>query len=108
MAEEDSIMLAVQNRHVASSTIYKKYDTEAQDLRASFDLVIKHIEYIINLVGVDYVGIGSDFDGIELPPQQLDDVTTYPLITKALLEKGIVKRTSTNIRWKLIACFECQ
>jgi membrane dipeptidase len=82
--------------------------TEAQDLRASFDLVIKHIEYIINLVGVDYVGIGSDFDGIELPPQQLDDVTTYPLITKALLEKGIVKRTSTNIRWKLIACFECQ
>jgi microsomal dipeptidase-like Zn-dependent dipeptidase len=63
---------------------------------ASFDLVIKHIEYIINLVGVDYVGIGSDFDGIELPPQQLDDVTTYPLITKALLEKGIVKRTSTK------------
>jgi hypothetical protein len=32
----------------------QKYDTEAQDLRL-FDLVIKHIEYIINLVGVDYV-----------------------------------------------------
>jgi membrane dipeptidase len=97
MAEEDSIMLAVQNRHVASSTIYKKYDTEAQDLRASFDLVIKHIEYIINLVGVDYVGIGSDFDGIELPPQQLDDVTTYPLITKALLEKGYSEKDINKI-----------
>jgi microsomal dipeptidase-like Zn-dependent dipeptidase len=46
---------------------FTKIHTEAQDLRASFDLVIKHIEYIINLVGVDYVGIGSDFDGIELP-----------------------------------------
>jgi membrane dipeptidase len=41
------------------------------------------------------VGIGSDFDGIVVPPQQLDDVTTYPLITKALLEKGYSKK---NIR----------
>jgi membrane dipeptidase len=40
-------------------------------------------------------GIGSDFDGIELPPQQLDDVTTYPL-TKSTARKGIVKRTSTK------------
>lgn len=39
------------------------------------------------LVGVDYVGIGSDFDGIVLPPKQMDDVTNYPLITKALVEK---------------------
>jgi membrane dipeptidase len=90
-------MLTVENRHVASSTIFKKYVTEAQDLRASFDLVIKHIEYIINLVGVDYVGIGSDFDGIELPPQQLDDVTTYPLITKALLEKGYSEKDINKI-----------
>jgi membrane dipeptidase len=96
-AEEDSIMLTVENRHVASSTIFKKYVTEAQDLRASFDLVIKHIEYIINLVGIDYVGIGSDFDGIELPPQQLDDVTTYPLITKALLEKGYSEKHINKI-----------
>jgi len=47
-----------------------------------------HIEYIIKLVGVDYVGLGSDFDGIHLTPQELDDVTTYPLITKNLVEKG--------------------
>lgn len=97
MAEEDSIMQVVQNRHVASSTIFKKYNTEAQDLRASFDLVIKHIEYIINLVGVDYVGIGSDFDGIESPPRQLDDVTTYPLITKALVEKGYSEKDINKI-----------
>lgn len=35
-----------------------------------------------------HVGIGSDFDGIILTPKQLDDVTDYPLITKALVEKG--------------------
>jgi microsomal dipeptidase-like Zn-dependent dipeptidase len=45
----------------------KKYIQRHRTFEPSFDLVIKHIEYIINLVGVDYVGIGSDFDGIELP-----------------------------------------
>ena len=49
--------------------------------------MIDHIDYIVKLVGVDYVGLGSDFDGINLTPLQLNDVTTYPLITKALVEK---------------------
>lgn len=38
-------------------------------------------------MGMDYVGLGSDFDGIQSPPLQLDDVATYPLITKALADK---------------------
>ncbi|MHB1105907.1 MAG: membrane dipeptidase, partial [Lutibacter sp.] len=52
---------------------------------------------IIKLVGADYVGIGSDFDGIQSPPQELDDVTNYPLITKALVEKGYSKKDITKI-----------
>ena len=51
-------------------------------------MLIDHIDYIVKLVGVDYVGLGSDFDGINVTPQQLDDVTSYPLVTKALVEKG--------------------
>lgn len=54
----------------------------------SIDKVIEHIDYIKNLVGVDYVGIGSDFDGGITPPNELYDASTYPLITKKLLEKG--------------------
>jgi membrane dipeptidase len=38
-------------------------------------MLIQHLEYIVNLVGVDYVGLGSDFDGINITPKQLDDVT---------------------------------
>ena len=48
-------------------------------------------------MGIDYVGIGSDFDGIYLTPQQLDDVTTYPIITKALVEKGYAKKDIIKI-----------
>jgi membrane dipeptidase len=37
---------------------------------------------------VDHVGIGSDFDGIECAPEGLDDVSKFPNLTRALLEKG--------------------
>jgi len=55
---------------------------------APFDQVLKHIEYLVSKVGIDHVAIGSDFDGIESPPQGLEDVSKYPLLTKALLERG--------------------
>lgn len=54
----------------------------------SIDKVIEHIDYIKNLAGIDYVGLGSDFDGGITPPNELYDASTYPLITKKLLEKG--------------------
>ncbi|QCX38310.1 membrane dipeptidase [Aureibaculum algae] len=86
--EIDSLKQLGINPYVAEESMYSKYHLETEELKAPFHLVIDHIEYIIKLVGVDYVGIGSDFDGIVLPPKQLDDVTTYPLITKALIERG--------------------
>lgn len=96
-AEYDSLQIAVKSENIAEEMIHAKYKQEAQELRAPFSLLIEHIEYVIKLVGVDYVGIGSDFDGIVVTPQLLDDVTTYPLITKALLEKGYSKTDITKI-----------
>ena len=71
-------------------------------MRPPLSKLIDHIDYIVKLVGVDYVGLGSDFDGINLTPLQLDDVTTYPIITKALIEKGyseenIIKVLGSNL-----------
>ena len=60
-------------------------------------MLIDHIDYIVKLVGADYVGLGSDFDGINLTPQELDDVTTYPLITKSLVERGYSRKDITKI-----------
>ena len=37
---------------------------------------------------MDHVGIGSDYDGVPALPQQLEDVSTYPVITQALLDRG--------------------
>jgi membrane dipeptidase len=50
--------------------------------------VIAHIDHIVNLVGIDYVAIGSDFDGIEVTPMGLEDTSKFPDLTLALLQHG--------------------
>ncbi len=56
--------------------------------RGSVHTVVDHIEHIINVAGIDHVGLGSDFDGIPSVPTQLDDVSYYPYITQELLNRG--------------------
>jgi membrane dipeptidase len=53
--------------------------------------VVDHIEHIIQVAGIDHVGLGSDFDGIPHVPQQLEDVSKYPVITQVLLDRGYTK-----------------
>lgn len=86
--EVDSLKNAGSVNYEIQEFISKKYPEEAEQLRPPLSMLIDHIDYIVKLIGVDHVGLGSDFDGIESAPQQLNDVTTYPLITKALLERG--------------------
>jgi len=95
--EVDLLTKSGKNEHEIDAELFSKYKTESDALRAPFALLMQHIEYIIQLVGVDYVGLGSDFDGIESPPKELDDVTTYPLITKALVEKGYSEKDIDKI-----------
>lgn len=54
----------------------------------SIDKVIEHIEHIIEVGGIDCVGIGSDYDGMGPAPKGLEDVSKLPNLTKRLLERG--------------------
>ncbi|KAL6849761.1 hypothetical protein ACO1O0_009306 [Amphichorda felina] len=56
---------------------------------ATLDRVVEHIMHIGDLIGYDYVGIGTDFDGIEDTPKGLADVAGYPDIVAELLRRGI-------------------
>ncbi len=56
--------------------------------RATLADVVAHIDHVVKIAGVDHVGIGSDFDGISCAPEGLDDVSKFPNLTRALLEKG--------------------
>ena len=95
--ESDSLIKSGLDEWYMLDYLYKKYEKEVQLMRPPLSMLIDHIDYIVQLVGVDYVGLGSDFDGINLTPQQLDDVTTYPVITKALIEKGYSEKNINKI-----------
>ncbi|MEP6749263.1 MAG: dipeptidase [Bacteroidota bacterium] len=96
-AENDSLLKSGMGDFYAMDYLYQRYADETNSIRPPLSLLIDHIDYIVKLVGADYVGLGSDFDGINITPQQLDDVTSYPLITKALVEKGYTKTDITKI-----------
>jgi membrane dipeptidase len=50
--------------------------------------VVAHIDHVVKIAGIDAAGIGSDFDGVFCTPTGLEDVSKFPNLTRALLEKG--------------------
>ncbi len=54
----------------------------------SITRLVDHIDYVVKLVGIDHVGIGSDFDGIQATPSDLASVADLPNLTAELLRRG--------------------
>lgn len=69
---------------------WNKAITEAtKDLpRVGLERVLDHIEYVVDLAGIDSVGLGSDFDGVPSLPFGLEDCSKIPSITFGLLRRG--------------------
>ncbi|MFY9530265.1 MAG: dipeptidase [Candidatus Acidiferrales bacterium] len=55
--------------------------------RVSWEKIVEHIDHAVKLVGTDHVGLGSDFDGANMP-YGMEDCSQLPKITGALLKKG--------------------
>ncbi len=91
-AERDSLLKLNPEPYYMEVYLFEKYPDEVKALRPPLSAVIDHLDYIVKMIGVDHVGLGSDFDGVNSLPQQLDDVTTYPLITKELVKRGYSKK----------------
>jgi membrane dipeptidase len=95
--EVDSMIAKGGQPDYAQIMMMEKYKDEVESFRPPLSLLIDHLDYIVKLVGVDYVGLGSDFDGIEAGPKELNGVQDFPLITKALLERGYSKKDIRKI-----------
>ena len=59
--------------------------------------MLDHIDHIAKVAGVEYVGIGSDFDGVSVLPTQLEDVSCYPYITQGLFDRGYTEEQIRGI-----------
>lgn len=88
----------------------KEYRAKTPFEFATLEDVLDHIDHVVKLVGVKYVGIGSDYDGVgDSLPEGLKDVSTYPNLIKGLIKRGyseddIAKILSGNLIrvWKQV------
>jgi len=82
-----------QTKYKGNYLGYRKWRTEfyqqnTEDYRPTVSIIVDHMDYIIDLIGDDYVGIGSDFDGISITPKGIEDVSKMPNITQEMVKRG--------------------
>jgi membrane dipeptidase len=95
--ETDSMLALKAPMYEIGEVLWKKYPAEVEDMRPTIGQLVDHMDYIVKLIGVDHVGIGSDFDGINSSPKGLDDVTQLPSLTKELLRRGYTEKEVRKI-----------
>jgi len=79
----------LQERDEAAQQYYAKYSREHPIPYADVSDVADHIDHVVQLIGVDHVGLGSDFDGVgDSLPYGLKDVSAYPNLIYQLLKRG--------------------
>ncbi len=93
----------------ASKNAMLKWKAAHPSTAGDIAIVIQHIDHIAKTAGIDHVGLGGDFDGVDMLPKGLEDVSKYPAITELLLRKGysetdIHKIMSGNMMRVLKAC----
>jgi membrane dipeptidase len=96
-SQRDSLQQLHWSSDAIDDWLAATYKDEMDAIRPPLSLLMDHIDYIVKLIGVDHVGLGSDFDGISSAPQGLDGVQDFPLITKALLQRGYAKKDIDKI-----------
>ena len=69
----------------AWATVHKELQSME---RPSYKLIADHIDHVVSLVGVDHVGVGSDYDGIAVTPEGMEDISMMPKLFAELRARG--------------------
>jgi len=70
----------------ASWRLYREIHSQIES--PPLDRIVDHIDRVVELAGIDHVGLGSDFDGVTSLPRGLEDCSKLPNLTRALLDRG--------------------
>ncbi|WP_421763497.1 dipeptidase [Ekhidna sp.] len=90
LTSDDSVYTAYANQYAIENDVY-------EDVQKVAD----HIDHVVNLVGVEYVAFGSDYDGVgDSLPKGLKDVSAYPNLIKELLKRGYSPEDIEKICYK--------
>jgi len=72
---------------IEGDRITREFVAQGKLPRVDYTKIIEHIDHAVKVAGIDHVGLGSDFDGANMP-YGMEDATMLPQITEALLQKG--------------------
>lgn len=101
---EHLVNYRTENSLSPDDSVYKVYAESYMKENKQFEDVEKvadHIDHVVNLVGVDHVGFGSDYDGVgDSLPTGLKDVSTFPNLIRELLERGYSEEEIAKICYK--------
>jgi membrane dipeptidase len=86
----DAQLEAVARTDGVVGVVYYRGFVDDDPDKATLDRVIDHIDHLASVMGVEHVGLGSDFDGFlgDPPPVGLEDVTRLPTLTQKLIDRG--------------------
>ena len=85
---DDVLKMVKQNDGVVQVNFYPGFIKCQEATNATIETVADHVEYIGKLIGYKHVGFGADFDGIDMVPKGMEDVSKYPDLLKILLGRG--------------------
>ncbi|KAG8035802.1 hypothetical protein G9C98_001458, partial [Cotesia typhae] len=83
---DDVLHSVKKNNGVVMVNFYNLFVNCNRSRETTIEDVVAHINYIRNLIGPDHVGIGSDYDGVDETPKDLEDVSKYPKLFDRLYE----------------------
>lgn len=84
---DDEVLLKLkENKGILKINFYADYLSEATFANSSLQTAIAHFNYVKNLIGPEYIGMGSDFDGLPFTVNGLEDAATFPVLFKELYQ----------------------
>ncbi|MFK7951389.1 MAG: dipeptidase [Ekhidna sp.] len=101
---EDLLNYQAENGLNTEDSVYKAYVAQYaidNDVYEDTEKVADHIDHVVSIAGIDYVALGSDYDGVgDSLPKGLKDVSTYPNLIYELLKRGYSKEDIEKICYK--------
>jgi len=85
---DDMIRALAKKGGVVQMNFYCDFTARPGQKHSDIADIVAHIDHMRQIAGIDAIGIGTDYDGIECAPTGLEDVSKFPALTRALLEKG--------------------
>jgi membrane dipeptidase len=86
---ERAVAMGIDHRDLTAYRVAQEAHTkEIPPPPSTLADVVAHVEHVREVAGIDHVGLGGDYDGVEWLPQGLEDVTGYPRLLAALRDRG--------------------